>query len=147
MEEVLQFALTKVCETFKWPVGHAYLCRSETDGHCVKATDIWHGAAHDSFRQFQTVSEATHFERGVGLPGRVFATGEPSWIHDLSADQNFPRAHVAQLAGLKAGFAFPVLVGSQVVAILEFFNSAVTAPDFFVFHLMSQIVAQLGRVL
>ena len=64
-----------------------------------------------------------HFASGVGLPGRVLASGRPSWIIDVTKDPNFPRATGATDIGIKASFGFPVLIGHEVVAVLEFFAS------------------------
>ena len=53
-------------------------------------------------------SAARHtFARGVGLPGRVWASGHPAFIADVLHDRNFPRAAVAAREGLHAAFGFP----------------------------------------
>ena len=67
-------------------------------------------------------------------------------ILDLSQDTNFPRAEAARLGGLRAGFAFPVIAGSDVAAVLEFFANTAQAPDEFFLEVMAQIGTVLGRV-
>ena len=64
----------------------------------------------------------------------------------MSGDPNFPRAGAAAASGLKAGFAFPVSLGADVVAVLEFFAPTPQTPDEPLLDAMRHIGAQLGRV-
>src|SRR5207248_6812599 len=98
---------------------------NETTLHCI---DTWRSA---SLRDdaFESLTERTVLERGAGLPGRVWATGQPAWIADLSADPNFPRSAGAQLAGLRSGFAFPVQSARGALGAIEMFASSVQEPD------------------
>jgi PAS domain S-box-containing protein len=72
-------------------------------------------------KPFRAVSEAFRFKPGVGLPGRVWKSKQPSWIEDVINDPNFPRSAAAQMAGLKTGVGIPILSGGKVIAVLEFF--------------------------
>lgn len=61
------------------------------------------------------------FASGVGLPGRVYATGEPSWECQIDeADPKlFVRAGGAKVYGIKTGLAIPVttaVIGRMVVS-------------------------------
>ncbi|MGY8761427.1 MAG: histidine kinase, partial [Nitrospinaceae bacterium] len=96
---------------------------------------------------FQKITLETPLEEGVGLPGRVLSSGEPAWIIDVTKDSNFPRAQLALDIGVKAGFAFPILIGSKVVGVMEFFSPIAVEPDPQMLGIMAQIGNQLGRVL
>ena len=87
------------------------------------------------------------FALGTGLPGRVLEERKPAWIVDVTTDPNFPRFKAAQDTGLRAGFAFPVLVGEEVVAVIEFFSDEPAEPDDAVLTLMAHVGSQLGRVI
>jgi signal transduction histidine kinase len=76
----------------------------------------------------------------------VTASREPAWIADLARAREFPRAAVATAAGLRCAFALPVLGGSRVLGILEFFTERGAEPDVVGLAIMSQIGVQLGRV-
>jgi signal transduction histidine kinase/CheY-like chemotaxis protein len=142
LEDLLQFALTKIGETSGWTLGHAYIA----NGARLISTSIWYGTESEAAKAFFLASEAASFDPGIGLPGRVLASGKPAVILDLSKDNNFPRAEPARLAGLRAAFAFPVVAGSDVGAVLEFFADTSQAPDGFFLQLMTQIGTVLGRV-
>ena len=43
--------------------------------------------------------------------------------------KRFLRAEVADRVGIKGAFAFPVLEGKEVVAVLEFFSEEAVEPD------------------
>ena len=74
-------------------------------------------------------------------------TGESAWVTDLTEDPTrFHRAEVARAAGLRAGLAFPILIGSRPVGVLEIFTGGDTAADPALLHIMDQIGVQLGRV-
>ncbi len=146
VEDALRFAIGKICQTTGWTLGHAYHVRSVHECGRLVSTGIWYGSETERTRDFQILSEATAFDPGIGLPGRVLSSGKPALILDLSQDANFPRAEVAHSGGIRAAFAFPVVAGSDVVAVLEFFADSALAPDEFFLQLMAQIGTVLGRV-
>ena len=145
VEDALEFAIATICQYTGWMVGHAYVCEQEGPGTRLYPSSIWYLAKPERLQAFRDLTEKAELEFGVGLPGRVLATGTPAWIVDVSEDDNFPRAQVARLAGIRAGFAFPVLVGSDVTAVLEFFTDKAVEPDEPLLRLMSEIGTQLGR--
>jgi GAF domain-containing protein len=145
VEDALRFALAGICQTTGWKLGHAYYVHSVAEGKRLVSTGIWYGSDTECTQAFQTTSEATGFDPGIELPGRVLSSGRPALILDLSRHPDFPRAEVASTAGIRAGFAFPVVAGSDLVAVLEFFAGAELAPDGSFLQLMAQIGTVLGR--
>jgi predicted signal transduction protein with EAL and GGDEF domain len=139
VEGALQGAVDAVCEHAAWPVGHAYL--RDPSGHLVP-TAIWNTAPPHQFAAFRRLTEKTAFADGVGLPGRVLATGRAAWITDVTVDLNFTRKNL----GLRGAFAFPILADGDLKAVLEFFTAAAVAPDPALLEVMAQIGRQLGRV-
>jgi diguanylate cyclase (GGDEF)-like protein/PAS domain S-box-containing protein len=140
----MQGALDQVCAHTGWPLGHALLLDREA-GELVTAR-TWQPAVGGRFDPFRELTERMRFARGVGLPGRVLAAGQPAWITDVTCDTNFPRAPTARTVGLKAAFAFPVLSQRECVAVLEFFSPQSLEPDEALLELMGHIGLQLGRV-
>ena len=69
------------------------------------------------------------FAPGIGMPGQVLASGKPVWMADLASDPDFPRAKAAGDIEVRTGFGFPVLVGREVAAVLEFFADQRVEPD------------------
>ncbi|MFQ5551399.1 MAG: PAS domain S-box protein, partial [Gemmatimonadales bacterium] len=144
--EAMQLCLDEVCTLTEWPVGHAYVLAANGTGELV-TTELWHLDHPKRFETFRKVTEVTRFAPGVGLPGRVLASGKPAWIIDVTKDPNFPRARLAEDIGVKTGFGFPVLIGTEVVAVLEFFSAEAVEPDEPLLEVMAHIGTQLGRVI
>jgi PAS domain S-box-containing protein len=88
----------------------------------------WHAAELDA-DEFLAVSQQSVFTLGVGLPGRVWASRQPEWVPDVVPDANFPRAAEAERTGLHAAFGFPVIGGSEVLGVMEFFSPEIRQPD------------------
>jgi ammonium transporter, Amt family len=145
IEDAMQLTMNLICQNTGWPVGHLYLL-SEDTSHTLLPTTIWHLEHPDCFETFRSITEHTVFEAGVGLPGRVLASGKPGWIRDVTQDPNFPRAQVAKDIGVRAGFGFPIVIGKQVVGVLEFFSTETMEPDAKLLEVMGYVGAQLGRV-
>ena len=143
VESAIRIALDQVCAQARWPVGHAYMLVGEE----LVTSRVWHLDDSERFETFRRVSEATRFGPGDGLPGRVLSSGKPAWITDVTKDRNFPRAQMATDLGVKGAFGFPVLVGKDVVAVLEFFSERVVEPHEALLDVAAQIGTQLGRVI
>ncbi|MGC8203651.1 GAF domain-containing protein [Aliiroseovarius sp. PTFE2010] len=64
----------------------------------------YYGAA----KHFEWVSQHTHFPRGQGLPGGVWAANTPMLFRDLGSGYRFVRSESAGRAGLTNGLGLPV---------------------------------------
>jgi PAS domain S-box-containing protein len=144
--QVLQTAVTEVCRVTGWPVGHVYMV-SPGEPDLLRPTATWIDLQPEQHAPFRRVTEITTYGRGIGLPGRVLASRRPAWMLDVTTDPDSPRAEAARVSGLRAGFAFPVLVGADVMAVLEFYAREPVAPDASLLDVMGNIGTQLGRVI
>ena len=142
--EAIQITLNEICAYTGWPVGHAYLL-GEDPGLLVSAR-IWHLDQPEKFSAFREISESSAFRVGEGLPGRVWQRRQPLWIPNVSMDANFPRAQHSIPIGVRAAFAFPVLAGPKVVAVLEFFSAEQIEAQETWLEIASQAGIQLGRI-
>ena len=120
VEEILKQAMQKICQFTGWPVAHVYIKKGDED--LLRSSKLWVLEDWEAFKDFKEKTEATDFRAGVGLPGRVLAEKKGAMIKDLRKDSNFPRISIAQKNGLKSGFAFPVLIGPKIIAVMEFYS-------------------------
>ena len=137
--------LVQICSCTGWEIGHAYAI-SENNPDLLKPTEVWCLEEKKQFMDFCSDTKKTDFARGVGLPGRVLASNKPHWIVDVTKDKNFLRKKVAKALNIKSGIAFPVMVGTRVVAVLEFFTTMKVEPDQPFMEIMADVGTQLGRV-
>ena len=145
VDDAMRECLRLICEYMDWPVGHVYM-RSSDDPSKLIPSGIWHLSSERDFSAFRKITEETEFKSGVGLPGRVMAEGRPFWIKDITKNPNFPRGQQATDIGARAGFAIPVTVGNEVMAVMEFFSSEPQDTDGKLMETMSHVGIQLGQV-
>jgi len=144
VEDAIHSCLDDICAFGGWPVGHCYMV-DEAAGDLVSAK-IWHLEDPERFKAFREVTESHRLAPGPGLAGRTLATREPTWITDVTKDVTFRRAKMAKDIEVKGGAAFPVLVGEDVVAVLEFFSPRPEEPDQATLDVMASVGTQLGRI-
>jgi two-component system, sensor histidine kinase and response regulator len=131
-----------ICETLEWDLGTAWkLDKGEGLLHCV---EIWHLPATTA-DEFVLETRSRTFQSGIGLPGRVLKSGEPLWLEDIPSETNFPRVPFARKAGLHCAFAFPILLGGEVLGVLEFFSRSIRQPDNKLLAMLSAIGSQIGQ--
>lgn len=137
--------LDDICSYTGWPIGHAYIVSPENP-ELLEPSDLWHLRDPKEFSTFQEITMKTTFEKGIGLPGRVLASGKPAWVLDVMEDENFPRAKYAVDIGVHSAFSFPVIVRNKVVAAMEFFSDEVIEPNESLLQVMHHIGTQMGQV-
>jgi PAS domain S-box-containing protein len=145
VDEALQRAIDLICDHTGWPIGHAYVPGADPTGDLIPTT-IWHIASEERFARFRAATESLTLPRGTGLPGRVAKLGAPVWVQDAMRDDDSPSMRFAADVGVRSGFAFPVLIGTEVVAVLEFFSPEPVPSDGQLLEVTRHIGAQLGRV-
>jgi PAS domain S-box-containing protein len=134
--------LKNICETLGWVLGTVwYLDKNEGELRCV---ETWHIPSAE-VAEFSAVTRSSTFGRGIGLPGRVWESGDGLWIEDVTVDDNFPRAPIAAKESLHSAFGFPILLGGEVLGVLEFFSPQIRQPDTKLLKLLSAVGSQIGQ--
>ena len=134
--------LQAICESLGWSVGSIWrLNPKHSLLHCVESWD----APSAKVKEFDRETRSRTFARGVGLPGRVWSQAAPVWIEDVTRDSNFPRSPIAAQEDLHAAFGFPILLGNEVLGVLEFFSHQIQKPDSRLLEMMSAIGSQIGQ--
>ena len=144
LTQAVASAIDLVCEFTGWPLGHLFTVGE--DRRSLTSSDTWHDEDPERFAPFVEASRGLTIATGVGLPGRILASGEPAWITDVGADPNFPRAKVAAACGIGAGFGFPVVSSHGIEGILEFFACETLAPRPGLIDTISHIGLLLGTL-
>src|SRR3954454_22253871 len=86
--ERLPAAAKELLEAIGKPLGWELGAGWRPDGDAMAMMDVWSdGSVAD--RELAAICAIERLERGVGLPGRVWATEEPAWIVDVREDANF----------------------------------------------------------
>jgi len=136
--------LQGICEAMGWPMGA--LWKVEPRWNLLRCVETWRNAAVD-VAEFETNTRRRTFQPGVGLPGLAWSRREPVWITDTQVNDNFPRGPIAARVGLKSGVAFPVMVGAEVHAALEFFSTEQERPDHQLLEMFAALGDQIGQFL
>jgi PAS domain S-box-containing protein len=137
--------LQAICESLGWEAGA--LWRVDPQAGVLRCSHVWHAPASrtDVSGQFVALCGRTTFAPGVGLPGRVWADGQPAWVSDVVSDTNFPRATTAAQAGLHGAFGFPITVGSEILGVIEAFSGEIQRPDQDLLRMLTAIGTQIGQ--
>ena len=140
VEEVTLKILQTVCELLQWDLGVLWWLDREV--RLLRCVEVWH-KENVKVPQFEAVNRESTFMLGIGLPGRVWSRHEPAYIPDVVHDTNFPHASVAAREGLHAAFAFPILLGGDVLGVMEFFSHDIRQPEQELLNMMATLGSQI----
>jgi signal transduction histidine kinase len=144
LEEGGSAMLASVGRHLAWTCG-ALWCLDE-NGDALVCVATWHRPDHD-LSAFERQLCQTRIERGVGLPGRVWASGQPLWVPDLQRETNFPRRAASMDVGLRTVFGFPIRRAGDILGVMEFFDARHRQADAELLALMDALGAQIGLFL
>jgi PAS domain S-box-containing protein len=142
VEEAMPEILQTVCECMEWVLGA--LWSIDREAGVLRCAKLWRGPSVD-VAQFEAATRTCTFRSGSGLPGRVWASGAPAIIPDVVCDPEFDRAEIAARAGLHSAFAFPILLGCEVLGVLDFISRDVWQPEPKPLEIMTMLGSQIGQ--
>jgi PAS domain S-box-containing protein len=142
VDEATPRILQAVCESLDWDLGT--LWRVDREAGVLLCAQVWRKASLD-VGAFEAATRKSTFAPGVGLPGRVWASRVPACVPDVIHDGNFLRANAAARSGLHAAFAFPILLGGDVLGVIDFFSRDIRQPDAELLELMASLGSQIGQ--
>lgn len=141
-ETALREAMELIRTATGWRAGH-YFVPARDDRTVMVSSGVWSGASSDPWvEQARAATAGTRFPPGTGLPGMAYLHGA-QWEPNFAGSSNFLRK---RWLGGGSAFAFPILVGSEVVAVMEFLDPAPRPPQPALLELATVLGIQLGRV-
>jgi PAS domain S-box-containing protein len=134
--------LEAVCRSLGWEVGAVWLVDRQRD--VLRLNVLWCGGTVQ-VPEFHAASRGTTLRRGASLAGSVWEAGKPLWIHDIATHPEFELSPMAARDGLHGSFGFPILLGSEVLGVLEFLSREVRQPDGEMLAMIGSIGSQVGQ--
>ena len=132
--------LRAICESLGWNLGQMWVV--DHDANLLR----WIASYSDSDKpsEFETASRSRHFVRGVGFPGEIWAKGTSQWITDYAKD-TFPPSELEAKFDFQSAFGFPIKLGEEVSAVMEFFSQDPQTPDESLLEAVTAIGNQIGQ--
>ncbi|MFB2938063.1 PAS domain-containing protein [Aerosakkonemataceae cyanobacterium BLCC-F154] len=142
LNEALAVTLDLLCKQINWNFGEAWIV---SDDRTLVYSPGWYSGDR-RLEEFVEHSQKLKLLPGEGLPGRVFLSGNPEWIEDLTATEKsvFVRCEITAKLGLKSCFGLPIIGDSEVLAVLVFFQERKTCEDKHLLELLRAVATQLG---
>lgn len=131
-----------ICESLGWDLGELWLV--DRQANVLRYVENWHKPSLQ-VSEFEALTQQITFSPGVGLPGRTWVSGQPTWITDITHDANFLRTAVAAKEGLHGAFGFPILSGSETFGVLTFFSHKLQQIDEDLLKMIATIGSQIGQ--
>jgi two-component system, cell cycle sensor histidine kinase and response regulator CckA len=136
--------LDAICQALDWDVGVVW--RPVRNDPVLRSLALW--CAEDvHVPEFAQTTRSATLRRGEGLPGIVWDVGEPRSIDTLAVDGRFDRAAVAAREGLRSAFGTPIVLGGDVLGVLEFWSREAREADDGLLGLVSAAGRHLGLFL
>jgi PAS domain S-box-containing protein len=134
--------LKSICDGLGWDVGAVWQVDESADAlGCIA---VWETSPRE-FPKFVAATRQMTLKRGVGLPGRIWETGQPQWIPNPPSDENLPRAAIGKAEGLRSAFAFPIRTGGRVAGVMEFFSREIRRLEGELVEMFDSIGSQIGQ--
>jgi PAS domain S-box-containing protein len=134
--------LQAICDSLGWDLGQLWIVDRDVDK--LRWLASWQVEGLNA-GDFIAASRGRLFSSGAGLPGVIWAGRAPQWILDVADDTGFTRSMLAAKADLHSMFGFPIKLGDEVSAVMEFFSRERQSPDDSLLELMTAIGTQIAQ--
>ncbi|GAA2655435.1 PAS domain-containing sensor histidine kinase [Paractinoplanes durhamensis] len=143
VEDAAPDVLQAVADTLGWPHAELWLIDSLNDTlHLV--------AAYSAPRSRLDGPVGGTVDKGVGITGTVWATGQPLWVPDITAsahlatEESLARAQACDHLGIRTVLAVPVRDGDTVLGVLTCYADTPEHDQDLLAMLLGSIASQIG---
>jgi DNA-binding transcriptional MerR regulator/PAS domain-containing protein len=141
-------AATRALKAFggclRWELGA--LWRGGPPAEHLRSAATWHSPQLDLGHFEETSQHATFPPRAEALR-RTWLGGEPTWIPDVLAHSELPRAPVASGEPMHGWLGFPALRSGRVIGVVEFLSRETRQPDAELLGILGDLGHLYGRLL
>lgn len=142
LEEAVPKIIQAIGESLEWDLGVFW--RVDKSAGTLRCFDQWKAPSVQA-DPFILDTRQRAFTRGEGLPGRIWTSGRPVWITDVTIDTNFSRGAQARQVGFHGAFGFPILIGNEIEGVIEFLSRQVRQSDDELLKMVEDIGLKIGQ--
>ncbi|MCL6754698.1 response regulator [Nostoc sp. CCCryo 231-06] len=142
INEAMPQILQGICESLGWDFSEIWMVDKQVN--LLYLLNSWYEPSPD-MQEFEILSQQTSFASGIGLPGRVWASGEPVWITDVVKDNVFIRSQIAAQVELHGAFGFPIRSGKNILGVITCFSHEIQQADPDLAKVINSIGEQVGQ--
>lgn len=141
----IEKCLQAIAQFYNCSVAHFYTVE-HTDNQKLRSSGIWYFEDQLQFQEFKNVTEKILIKVGDGLPGRTFATGQVTWINEISENDLLVRKDACHKANLKSAFAIPLVSDKSVIGVIELFSKQKLNPNDKFISLATQVGTHITQL-
>ena len=142
--EALRAALRAICQTMNWDCGR--FLRADDAAGVLRLVEFW--SVPDAMIQgFLNAAQGFTYEPGVGMAGKVWQSGQPLWIADITKDARALTAIFKAESGVRGAFVFPAKAEGKTIGVFAFNSREIREPDAQLLAAVRMIGSQVGGFL
>jgi diguanylate cyclase (GGDEF)-like protein/PAS domain S-box-containing protein len=139
----LRAVIRAVCDALRWECGRYW--QVDEEAGVLRVSESWN-VPDPAIERFMAGKRETALGPGVGLAGRAWQSGEPTWISDIAGDAHALRA-AAPETGIHGAFHFPVVAEGRTIGVMAFNSRGIREPDERLLQAVRVIGSQIGQFL
>ena len=140
----LKAVMREICKSMQW--ARSTYWRVDAAAGVLRLDEVWNSPELDT-QGYVDEARRMEFAPGVGLVGRVWQSGEPLWIADLTQEPPPWRSTLVSKFGMRGMLAFAIRSEGKTIGVLTFASRDVREPDARLLALTRVIGSQLGQFL
>jgi PAS domain S-box-containing protein len=130
-----------LCEAEGWDFGAIW--ELDAAQGVMVCAEMWHRPELD-LTELMNATRALRLKKGESLPGRVWASGQPEFVFELSSDPGYLRAAAGRRAGMRRSLGFPIELRGEVIGVIDFLGREMAPADDALLQMFATIGRQLG---
>jgi two-component system cell cycle sensor histidine kinase/response regulator CckA len=142
--EALRAVIRAICQTQNWDCGR-YLGVDAAAG-VLRLIEFW-SVPDAAIQGFLAAARDFTYGPEVGMVGKVWQSGQPLWIPDVTKDSRAVTAIFKSQSGMRGAFAFPVKSEGKTIGVFAFNSKDVREPHNQLLDAVRVIGNQVGSFL
>jgi hypothetical protein len=140
VSEALMAVIRAICQTQNWECGR--FLRADEAAGVLRLVEYW-SEPDPAIQGFLAASREFTYGPGVGMAGKVWQSGQPLWIPDITKDARALTAIFKDQPAIRGAFVFPVKTEGKTIGVFAFHSRDIREPDA---HLLAAVQAIGGQV-
>jgi len=142
LRDAVPHLLQAICDGAAWEVGRFWSV--DHRDNVLRCAALWRRPSSEG-AGFAALAPGGACAPGIGVPGRVWASGAPAWVAGMGAPTPGSGAPLAAIEGLYGTIGIPILIAGAVQGVIEFIRRDIRPPHADLVEALIAIGAQIGQ--